>query len=160
MKRLLLVMCLSAVPTLANAITALALFELQTYSIFDPDHVSIELGNGQLKFDGPNVTATGDLKLTIKTDRQQIIQYLEKRLREDYVNYTFPKGMSGSDSEERTANQILSNGIAEYIIRATLGSSIAKDGTVIRTNSKVMAEKDKESGQYFLSIFGEKKYVE
>jgi hypothetical protein len=155
----LVLMVLMALFTTTQALSAKDLFEAQTFALFNPNHVSIEVKNSSISYLQDKVIANGDLVLKIHTDRSVIIRDLEETLRKKYVNYEFPKNLTSADTENKTANRILSNGIAEYIIRATLGSRMTKGGEVLRPGSSVTGVRDKITGEYYLQIFGENIYV-
>lgn len=159
MKRILFSMVMTLVASATNALTAVQMFEAQTFALFDKDHISLEVNNESINHNGPNAVASGNLIIKIRTDRQEILSSLEDRLRTKFVNYKFPEGMNSTHNEQELADKILSNGIAEYILRATLGSNITRGVTIYRPDTLVKAIKDPENGEYYLAIFGEKIYV-
>lgn len=156
-------MILSLISVGAFALTAKDVFEAQTYAMFDRKDVSIKVKNGSLVQHGSVQVAQGDVLVRINTERDDILQSLGNKLQADFVNYQFPEGMLGNGETQKdrnTAETILSNGVAEFILEASFGSDIKKGLIINRPNSKVEVLTEEGTGRNYLLIFGEKIYVD
>jgi hypothetical protein len=144
---------------LASSFTVESAFRDQTYALFTPELVSVAVSKGRLSETTDGYVAYGDLEITINGTREELLASTSNILRSKYVNYQFPEGINNTVKDRDLADNILSSGIAEFILMSTFGSDIKKDKVIYRPNSKLRLIKDDGSDRIYLMIFGEKIYV-
>lgn len=137
-------------------------FEAQTYSLFKRNHVSVVVTNGNVirGHDG-SLVYEADVQLTLLSDRPAIVDGITENIVTNFVTYKFPSGSFPSnytENDKRQAREIISRGVADGIVMATLGSSNTRGSIVSRPRSKVTLFS--ENGRYFLNVLGSRVYVD
>lgn len=156
-------MFLTLLSASANAFSAKDVFELQTYSIFDRDHVVVKVMNEKIDHANGQSVARGDLSIKILATREVLLEGVSNKLQNEYVNYQFPVGVLGKGETKHDrdlAEKMLSDNVAEYILHASLGESIKPGLIISRPNSQLNILKDEASSRSYLMIFGERVYVD
>lgn len=136
-------------------------FRKQTFSLFSEEHISLVVSNGTFFRDGVGYFYEADLVIKVLVDRPLLIDGVSHNLLDEFVSYRFPVGSMPADataSDEKQAREILSRGVADGIVRATLGSNDSQGDEVARPGSKVYVFRD-DAGRFYLNILGAKVYV-
>lgn len=159
MVRLFVLMVLSLTASLASAFTVESAFRDQTYALFDPEMVSVKVSGGRLGKIANGYVVNADLEITINSSREELLVSTSNILRTRYVNYKFPEGINNTKKDRDLADNILSSGIAEFILMSTFGSEIEKGKVIYRPKSQLRLIEEADTGRMYLVIFGERIYV-
>lgn len=159
MVRLFIYMVLSLTSSLAFSFTIESAFRDQTYALFDQNMVSVTVLGGSLDKIENGYLVIADLEITINASREELLISTSNTLRTKYVNYTFPEGINNTKRDRELADNILSSGIAEFILTSTFGSDIKKGNVIYRPKSQLRLIEDSDSGRMYLVVFGERIYV-
>jgi hypothetical protein len=159
MARLLILMVLSLTSSLAFSFSVESVFRDQTYALFDPEMVSVKVLGGSLGKIDDGYVANADLEITINASREELLASTSNILRTRYVNYKFPEGINNTKKDRHLADNILSSGIAEFILMSTFGSEIKKGKVIYRPKSQLKLSEETDTGRIYLVIFGERIYV-
>jgi hypothetical protein len=135
-------------------------FEAHTFQVFGRDDVELNLhGDGRIEPVGEaRWKVIADISLLVKRERSQIVDSIADHLL-SRSGLTFPVNRieGANESEREEAREIMAKGVADGVVRATLGSDVVVGKVVVRPGSEVILRRD--SRGFFINSLGERIYV-